>query len=396
MPKFYKAKSFYHSHRYALLINTIAFLLIVVTEGKLLHMLLAGVIALSWCLSVKNNEEKEKPEVVEPDLIKQFKNFSEDIHELVNSETIKLHNDLERIKSLIGESVEVLQTDFVSISEKTTNQHEHISAIVKLIAPSGANSHNSMLIYALTDKASDIIQYFVDLLVQVSDRSVKAIHRINDMAEHMQEMFSILDQVNKLSDQTNLLALNAAIEAARAGEIGRGFAVVADEVRKLSNSSSDLNSDIRVKIQQTKEGMENVHSEVGEIASLDFTEAINGKEHIDEIFRKIEKLNDSTKSGLDQIDNSTDLIAAEVNNAIRALQFEDIIRQLSSHIQDKLNHLNELSSLMSGIHQPEEDMTQILAEATAKLDRYREQRLNGERDPVVSQQSMDEGEIDLF
>ena len=57
---------------------------------------------------------------------------------------------------------------------------------------------------------------------------------VEQLAEQVSNIGSVVDVIRSIAEQTNLLALNAAIEAARAGDQGRGFAVVADEVRALA------------------------------------------------------------------------------------------------------------------------------------------------------------------
>ena len=221
---------------------------------------------------------------------------------------------------------------------------------------------------------------------------------MEDMTEHMEGMFSILDNIQNLSDQTNLLALNAAIEAARAGEVGRGFAVVADEVRALSHSSSTLNDEIREKINAAKQRMDDVSKVVGEIASLDMNTAIEGKSNIDKMLHEIENINNNTSVILKDLTSSSQVIQNEINNSIRALQFDDIANQLAGHIIERLEHINEvaIASHPSNAENNSKDNNRPLIEVENNLKELRNNFKKQKIEQKIVQDSMDEGDVELF
>ena len=383
-----------------LFISIIAVAIISLVDGFLVDLISSLAIILVWLFfSLRANEDRQSSEqALDNELKEQLREFSHSMHDVIDNETGMLKEDLDRIKDLLAESIEVLQVNFSSISEKTGSQHDRITDVVAVITGTNSSSEDEEEV-AMADfakKTEEIIQFFVNLLVQVSTKSVGAIHRIDDMTNHMEQMFSILDQVNKLSEQTNLLALNAAIEAARAGEVGRGFAVVADEVRTLSISSSELNSEIREKVFQAKERISDVSTVVSEIAGLDLNQAIRGKDHVDSIFNKLSEINDITSEALTEISLSNDLVTEEVNNSMRALQFEDIVSQLTAHIQERLNHLNELSALAGEVYQYDGDVRVALQDVAFRLEEIKKETEEKRRGQVVFQESMDEGSVELF
>ncbi|WP_267892448.1 methyl-accepting chemotaxis protein [Ketobacter alkanivorans] len=190
---------------------------------------------------------------------------------------------------------------------------------------------------------------YVSLLIDVSEKSVQAVHHIGDMVSELDQMFSLLADIRTIAEQTNLLALNAAIEAARAGEAGRGFAVVADEVRKLSQDTNRLSDQIRNRGEVTKSTVTMVREIVGAIASLDLNDAINAKGHVDNMLQGLEETNQHISSTMDQLNSLNVDVNRHVSTAVQAMQFEDIITQIISEISQDLERLDSVNLVLGDV-----------------------------------------------
>lgn len=100
----------------------------------------------------------------------------------------------------------------------------------------------------------DAVAATVDDMDAIATQVQASCDVVADLGSRSEQIGAIVGVINDIADQTNLLALNAAIEAARAGEHGRGFAVVADEVRKLAERTQKATQEVVESIAKIQDG----------------------------------------------------------------------------------------------------------------------------------------------
>lgn len=311
-----------------------------------------------------------------------------EISPMLNLISQQLTDPLDHQRSVVDESVETLNESYFELQKLAEGQSQITSELVDNLL--GNRDHESDISQVLP-KTEAIIRQFVDTLVNVSEKSISAVHSIHDMSDKLDSVFKLLAQVRGLSEQTNLLALNAAIEAARAGEAGRGFAVVAQEVRNLSHKAKELNDEIEAEINVAQQTVQEANKTVGEMASIDMTEAIESKDKVDEMLRGVQEVNISVEQEVQKIRSSGDRLHTQVDNGIRALQFADIIVQQGDYAKQSVAYLQEFISLCEQWTRQDIDQ-QDFAEAVVALQSQIESR----GAPAASQESIEEGEVELF
>ncbi|MEH0664331.1 methyl-accepting chemotaxis protein [Vibrio scophthalmi] len=300
----------------------------------------------------------------------------------------QLSEPLSHQRSVVDESVDTLNESYFELQKLAEEQSQVTSELVETLLGNHGSDHD---ISQVLPKTEAIIRHFVDTLVIVSEKSISAVHSIHDMSDKLDSVFKLLNQVRGLSEQTNLLALNAAIEAARAGEAGRGFAVVADEVRHLSVKAEELNNQIEREINTAQATVQEANKTVGEMASIDMTEAIESKEKVDDMLRGVQQLNVSVEQEVHKIKHSGDLLSVQVANGIRALQFADIITQQGEYAQGSVAFIQQLADLTLAWT----DRTLSDAEFASELHALLEQ-VEQRGSPAATQANIDEGEVELF
>ncbi|MDE1340045.1 methyl-accepting chemotaxis protein [Vibrio aestuarianus] len=314
--------------------------------------------------------------------------YIQQIEQLFTETLPKVSEPLAMQRTVIDESIETLNDSFFGLQSVSEKQSLISSTLVNNLL---ANQGSEYDLTTVLPRTEAIIDNFVQTLIDISEKSISAVHSIHDMSEKLDTVFKLLAQVRGLSEQTNLLALNAAIEAARAGEAGRGFAVVAQEVRELSVKARDLNGKIESEINVALQTVQQANQTVGDMASIDMTHVIESKEKVDHMLRGVQQINTEIEQEVQKIQELGYELTTQVGNGVRSLQFADIVVQQGEYAQTSIMYMQEAIELLKAVHS--QNMSKdLLAEQLQQLT----ERLRNRNAPAANQTSMDEGDVELF
>ncbi|MGY0558915.1 methyl-accepting chemotaxis protein [Lysobacter sp. A421] len=348
-------------------------------------------VAAAWLVFAWSRRERTPPA-----LVREQTRLLEDLRKFISAEVSGSHTEIERTRELIRESVGKLGGSFEAVNRKSRQQSEIVTRIIDRTGDEGG-----MDVHQFALQASQKMEQLVEALEEVSGQSGNTVTHIDAMAEHLDGIFALLEDVKSIADQTNLLALNAAIEAARAGEAGRGFAVVADEVRNLSERSTTFNEQIRKLAHSSKDAIAKVRDTVSQMASRDLDRSRGARAEAAGMLERVDGMNRGLGNGMREIAECGQAIDSSVAEAVRSLQFEDIATQAltaaTAHLE-RLNQINgEAANLQGLLHRSHNDNDVQLA-LKQLMHRVGQMRGEWERPPhkPVMQQTMDAGSVELF
>jgi len=318
---------------------------------------------------------------------------------LSDTEVDSINEEVLRSQHLLVEAVGDLTHCFERLRTLGVAQETMMDEVVRRASGDDTESLN---VKGFAEEVTTVMEYFVEIMVAISRDSIATVQYIDDMVDLMDDIFVVLEDVSCIANQTNLLALNAAVEAARAGEAGRGFAVVASEVRNLSVRSSNFNESIRGKVKETQDAVSRVRDTVGGMASRDMSESIIAKNRVKQLLTSITDMNAFFDKKILEIGGVGEQVNASVGEAVRLLQFEDIVTQSLGMTQKnslRLKEANtELDLAAASLEEAKDDKKttiQVLQQLANKIKDKRE-RLNETQHKVVSAKSLDSGDVELF
>lgn len=398
------------SSRYglAILISVLITPIIYIETHSIAATLLSAVQMLGWFIAavLSSDGRAEKPvnsETSNDDEAEHLRlKYWQETSTYTEQGVRKASQDILQIKSVVADAVATLSASFNGIYELSGHQTSLLKQLLGDISNSNQNSSLSegkVTFTQLVEQTETVLNFFVNYVVMISKNSMQMVNLIEDINDRMNRIEKLLQDVRNIADQTNLLALNAAIEAARAGEAGRGFAVVAEEVRNLSKYSNRFSEEIKCVVSDSKRRILEAKKMMQVMASQDINETIQMKVGVETMMMDIRKLNKLLEDGLEKISAINHNIDNSVSDAIRALQFEDIGRQILERTQEYLSQIEVLTQNSHAIIDLDIQERNSIDRLQAELDHFydlRKSRDTSTLSHAVLQHDLDEGEVEFF
>jgi methyl-accepting chemotaxis protein len=285
--------------------------------------------------------------------------------------------DVARSRNILHDAIPGLIASFNGLREDLSAQSKELVEVSRqLQGTSGGKGFLAQM--------RGVLDVFVSDLVKVSHSSMQLVEKVEALGEDVTQIVTNVGQIESMAKATRLIALNARIEAHRAGDAGKTFRVVADEVKTLADEAAGFSGQIRDVVQRAHQRLDEARESTAALASHDLNSVLEAQQGV---LGTVERLDETNV----RVAHSLERFHANVDAAIRALQFEDILNQLLSSVESRLGSVSELWT--TWLAAQGSDSTSAWREVDALVAKMRPEL---ETASAVQQGSMTTGTAELF
>lgn len=318
--------------------------LVAAAGASLLSMTLAATLAIltlssiTYSLSCHRRALKDATDHMrrqfESDLEQEQRQYIRGLDDLCVDVLPVWSNQIEMAREHTETAITDLSIRFANLSQRLA------SAVAASEGGDAASGGQSGLVALLNESQKELNLIIASLRASLAEKS-SMLGEIDALSKFTVDLKKMAQDVADIAGQTNLLALNAAIEAARAGETGRGFAVVADEVRKLSTLSGETGKKMSATVETINQAIARTQRISEQYAHEDTEMVRSSEEIIARVLGQFGTATSSLASSAETLRHENQLIGNDISEVLVALQFQDRVSQVLTHVRNDLEKLGK-------------------------------------------------------
>jgi len=321
---------------------------------------------------------------IETTLSQSITSVLRDMQESMTGEVDAIRSQTAQVESLLKDAIASLHESFGAIHTASDQQMKTMTAMMMEVV--GANDDKN--IFQKAENASDILTGLIETLLLSSKNNLRAVTAMDKVSKQLQSMISMGQDKDALISQLCACSEAEQVDVALLRSLS-------GQIRDKQNEQTEFAAKIMV-------GFKKTHQLVDSIASKDMDEVFAAKEKVESILNHFFQINTIVTDSRVKVNQVNADMRQHLGSAIRALQFEDISTQSLGHTDRHLGRMSGMIAILTegleGLEQS--DITDAayverIAEIHSAMSAYH-QTLQLEDSNPVSQESMDEGDIDLF
>lgn len=312
-----------------------------------------------------------------------------DAYEGMESEIVAIKSQVYQIRTLLVDAIGSLHESFEGIDGRSAEQMKLFSNMMSEIIANPDSNGSERNIFQHTENTAKVLTELLDSLIQESRKSLKVLTDMNETSAHMQKILSEGERTSELLKMLDKLLSEENPDM--------------DQVRELSAKVSKAHEAVLEESEKGRDSCVQLKLMVGGISNRDMNKVFSSKAKVEEILDHLNQANNLISNCRTDANNVNAELKQHLGGAIRALQFEDIVSQSLGHTDLHLDRMegfvSRLSVGLSELHEKGNLSPQEYADGVGKLHEeimsYRSELRLEESNPV-SQESMEEGDVELF
>lgn len=261
----------------------------------------------------------------------------EELQQLCQSVLPLWADQIHAAKTLTSSSIDELSAKFSGLSQS-----------VRAVTSQEQSQSNQQLL-ELLNLSQDQLATVIVLLKNSIEEKQTLLQAVSTLSGYTKNLLDMADVVTRIAKETGMVAVNAAIEAARVGDRGRGFAVVAEAVRRLSTDAGTTGSHISETVKNVSEAIKNVSQVSKEFEAKDAKTLVEAEQIVNSVVDKFGHTANAVIQASQQMMNESQQVANEIDQVLYALQFQDRVSQMLSHVQQDIEKLNHKVDDVNGL-----------------------------------------------